>query len=349
MEGRSYKASFEMIGNAQVFPFQYFYLNAIPMFNGIYQVTNVKHSITPNDMKTTAEGIRMRFSAGELAGIKPVTLDSLANINVVEQTVDASNLTKRPVFAEDDFNPAISIGIDATGGNKGVAGNYSTSSSRPSYNQTQKNNINALIKQMNDAGIFNLFAKAAILAIVSKECGFILKPENLNYSPERIRVVWESTSFADSTKYGNSPEALGNWKYGNRYGNGPKEGYKYRGRGYNQITFKSAYKKYGDAIGVNLVDDPDKLNNPKYAGLAAIAYFKIGLKSLSNSKSEYYNNPSKTFNTFKTLEDAVGAIYHTNAGVGKSIPKVESDTTGGRHKAFAVSGYMLEIVKAGKI
>lgn len=97
MEGRSYKATFDMIGNAQVFPFQYFYLNSIPMFNGLYQVTNVKHSITPNDMKTTAEGIRMRFSAGELAGIQPVTLDSLANINVVEETTDASDITKRTV------------------------------------------------------------------------------------------------------------------------------------------------------------------------------------------------------------------------------------------------------------
>jgi predicted chitinase len=349
MEGRSYKASFEMIGNAQVFPFQYFYLNAIPMFNGIYQVTNVKHSITPNDMKTTAEGIRMRFSAGELAGIQPITLDSLANINVVEQTVDASNLTERPLFAEDDFDPSITRGIDETGGNKGSGKNYSTSSSRPSYNQTQKNNINSLIKQMNDAGIFNPFAKAAILAVISKECGFIPQTENLNYSPERMRVVWPSTSVADSKKYGNNPEAFGNWKYGNKYGNGSKDGYKYRGRGFNQITFKSAYEKYGNAIGVNLIADPNKLNDPKYAGLAAIAYFKIGLKSLSDSKSAYYDNPSKTFNTFKTLEDAVGAIYHTNAGVGKSISKVLADTTGGRQKAFAVSGYMLEIVKAGRI
>jgi hypothetical protein len=97
MEGRSYKASFDMIGNAQVFPYQYFYLNSIPIFNGIYQVTKVKHSITPNDMKTTAEGIRMRFSRGELAGIKPVTLDTLSNINVVEETIDASNLAERGI------------------------------------------------------------------------------------------------------------------------------------------------------------------------------------------------------------------------------------------------------------
>jgi hypothetical protein len=101
-----------MIGNAQVFPFQYFYLNSIPIFDGIYQVTEVKHSITPNDMKTSAEGIRMRFSKGELAGIRPVTLDSLANINVVEEITDASSLADRPfvtrpqpVFAtEDTYN-----------------------------------------------------------------------------------------------------------------------------------------------------------------------------------------------------------------------------------------------------
>jgi len=97
MEGRSYKATFEMKGNAQVFPMQYFYLNSIPIFNGLYQVTSVKHNITPNDMSTTAEGIRMRFSKGELAGIRPVTLDSLANINVVEETADASSLTERAI------------------------------------------------------------------------------------------------------------------------------------------------------------------------------------------------------------------------------------------------------------
>ena len=84
MEGKSYKASFEMIGNAQIFPYQYFYLNSIPLFNGVYQVVSVNHNITPNDMKTSAEGIRMRFSAGELAGVKPVTLDSLENIQVQE-------------------------------------------------------------------------------------------------------------------------------------------------------------------------------------------------------------------------------------------------------------------------
>ena len=357
MEGRSYTASFEMVGNAQVFPMQYFYLNSIPIFNGLYQVTNVKHSITPNDMSTTAEGIRMRFSKGELAGIRPVTLDSLANINVVEETTDASKLTgrdvnttrKQPVFAEDDFDPSVTVGIDETGGNKGDAKKYNTAESRPSYSQEQKKNINLLLTQLTSKGITNDFAKAAVLSIISKESGFIPKSENLNYSPERMREVWHSISVADSKKYGNNPEAFGNWKYANQNGNGSNDGYKYRGRGFNQITFKNLYKKYGDAIGVNLVADPNKLNDPKHAGLAAIAYFNTALKGLKNATAAYYNNPSKNINAFQTLEDAVGAIYHTNAGINKSVSDVLADTTGGRHKAFAVSGYMLEIVKAGKI
>jgi hypothetical protein len=121
MEGRSYKASFEMVGNAQIFPMQYFYLNAIPVFNGIYQVTSVKHNITPNDMSTTAEGIRMRFSKGELAGIRPVTLDSLSNIIVVEETTNSSSLADRainttrqqPIFQTvSDVNSTLDVNYD---------------------------------------------------------------------------------------------------------------------------------------------------------------------------------------------------------------------------------------------
>ena len=86
MEGRSYKASFDMLGNAQVFPMQYFYLNSIPLFNGLYQVLKVKHNIKPNDMTTTAEGIRMRFNFGngDFGGVPPVTLEGLGSIDAIE-------------------------------------------------------------------------------------------------------------------------------------------------------------------------------------------------------------------------------------------------------------------------
>ena len=104
MEGRSYKASIDMLGNAQVFPMQFFFLDSIPLFNGLYQIMKVKHSIRPNDMTTTAEGIRMRvdFQTGEFGGIPPVTLETLADIPVSLISAGA------PEFNTGDFTNAVS-------------------------------------------------------------------------------------------------------------------------------------------------------------------------------------------------------------------------------------------------
>lgn len=95
MEGRSCKTTFEMIGNAQVFPMQYFYLNSIPLFNGLYQVLKVNHSITPNDMTTKAQGIRMRFGPGTTGGVQPITLESFENKDVVVEELENSPLKSR--------------------------------------------------------------------------------------------------------------------------------------------------------------------------------------------------------------------------------------------------------------
>lgn len=104
MEGRSYKASIDMLGNAQVFPMQFFYLDSIPLFNGLYQIMKVKHSITPNNMTTTAEGIRMRvdYQNGDFGGVYPITLETLANIPV--NLIDSAP----PVLSSGDFANAVS-------------------------------------------------------------------------------------------------------------------------------------------------------------------------------------------------------------------------------------------------
>jgi predicted chitinase len=51
------------------------------------------------------------------------------------------------------------------------------------------------------------------------------------------------------------------------------DGYKYRWRWFNQITFKANYKKYGKEIWEDLVETPDLLNNPAIAAKAALAFF----------------------------------------------------------------------------
>ena len=43
------------------------------------------------------------------------------------------------------------------------------------------------------------------------------------------------------------------------------DGYKYRGRGFVQITWKNNYKKLGDALGYDLVNNPDQALDPVVA------------------------------------------------------------------------------------
>jgi predicted chitinase len=61
------------------------------------------------------------------------------------------------------------------------------------------------------------------------------------------------------------------WNTGNTE---PGDGYTYRGRGFNQITFKSNYKKYGEKIGEDLLTTPDRLNDPIVAAKAVLAFFE---------------------------------------------------------------------------
>jgi len=78
-EGRSYTMKCELLGNAQLYPFQYFYFKNFKLFGGLYQTMKVNHTITPNNMTSSIEGIKMRFSGGKYGGIMPITSDSLRN------------------------------------------------------------------------------------------------------------------------------------------------------------------------------------------------------------------------------------------------------------------------------
>ena len=55
---RSYTATITCMGNVSIQPTQYFQLNYLPMFNGPYFIVNVSHSIRPNNIETTFEGVR---------------------------------------------------------------------------------------------------------------------------------------------------------------------------------------------------------------------------------------------------------------------------------------------------
>lgn len=109
MEGKSYMAGFSMIGNAQIFPMQYFYLNSIPLFNGLYQIRTVKHNITPNNMTTNAEGMRMRMSLGEIAAIRPITLETFENLGIQIESIDVDDLKERSSVTRPVVSPTTAV------------------------------------------------------------------------------------------------------------------------------------------------------------------------------------------------------------------------------------------------
>jgi hypothetical protein len=57
-KNRSYSCSISMLGNALIQPTMYFNLRYIPMFNGPYMITEVKHNISPGQFNTVFSGVR---------------------------------------------------------------------------------------------------------------------------------------------------------------------------------------------------------------------------------------------------------------------------------------------------
>lgn len=104
--------------------------------------------------------------------------------------------------------------------------------------------------------------------------GFTALKENLNYSAEGLTKVWAKRfpSLEVAQPYHRNPEKIANKVYADRMGNGNEasgEGFKYRGRGLIQLTGKDNYRACGEALGVDLVEDPDLVSSPQYAALSA--------------------------------------------------------------------------------
>jgi len=73
------------------------------------------------------------------------------------------------------------------------------------------------------------------------------------------------------------PEAIANRVYANRVGNGGErsgDGWRFKGRGYLQITGRANYRALADLIGLNLEFEPERLEEPAYAAAAAALYWR---------------------------------------------------------------------------
>jgi putative chitinase len=138
----------------------------------------------------------------------------------------------------------------------------------------------AVIAQIPDtAAKFNITTNlrlAHFLAQCGHESGgFKAINENLNYGAKGLLGVFPKYfNAASAAQYERKPEMIASKVYANRMGNGDeasKEGWKFRGRGYIQLTGKSNYTNFTKFIGEDCVANPD-LVATKYP-LASAAFF----------------------------------------------------------------------------
>lgn len=182
--------------------------------------------------------------------------------------------------------------------------------------------ISALNAAMTAAGVTGKYGRAAILGIAGGESAWIPQSEGYSYSADALQAVFSKTfknNRAAAEKYArwtgtrdsffdflyapeNNGGALGNTQ--------PGDGGKYFGRGFIQLTGRANYTKYGRLAGVDIVNNPQTLNED-YAVSAKVAiayfqdrvrvsaddpgYFQAALKAVGGAKSgypkkEYYYN-----------------------------------------------------------
>lgn len=103
--------------------------------------------------------------------------------------------------------------------------------------------------------------------------------ENMNYSTNALLRVFRKyfpTRYAAS-RFARKPRAIANRVYANRMGNGNEasgDGWRYRGRGFIQLTGKNNYRALSQAVGVDYVNYPDKLLKEADAMVAACWFWR---------------------------------------------------------------------------
>ena len=147
-----------------------------------------------------------------------------------------------------------------------------------------------LIDDMISHEINTPLRAAHFLAQAAHESGgFKFKSENLNYSKDSLLKVFPKYfTPASAEAYHRQPEKIASRVYANRMGNGDeasKDGWKFKGRGYIQLTGKDNYKAFSEwAKEPSIMTNPDQVADDKYAGLSAIWFWnKNGLSKIADT------------------------------------------------------------------
>jgi len=144
----------------------------------------------------------------------------------------------------------------------------------------------AVLAQIPDTAakfnITNILRLAHFLAQAGHESGgFKTTQENLNYSAKGLKGIFPKYfpgNLAES--YARKPEKIANKVYSSRMSNGNEasgDGYKFRGRGYIQLTGRANYTLFDKTVPEDILSNPDLVSG-KYSMMSAAWFFdKNGL------------------------------------------------------------------------
>lgn len=207
--------------------------------------------------------------------------------------------------------------------NKSISGGSSTSG--VSYGGNQDSNLNEIAAAAEKLGITNPQIIIAMQANALKETGGRVLVENVNYtknSRERLTEIFgkriSSLSDAELAKIQTSPETFANYIYGakgNSLGNTePGDGYKFRGRGFIQITGRANYAAaskalYGDD---RLLKNPDLLNDPKVAAESTAWFVNRSLDNFARKMNINKNDLTQEQATHLITSIVAGKVIDKN-------------------------------------
>ena len=132
---------------------------------------------------------------------------------------------------------------------------------------------------------------ADFVAQTSNESGGYTRfDENLKYSARRLTQVWPNRfpTLASALPYAWDPSdpdrediALANYTYGRRMGNerngiNDDDGWNTRGRGMLALTGTDNYIAFGQALGIDLIHNPDLAADPGISTVIALEFYKRG-------------------------------------------------------------------------
>jgi predicted chitinase len=199
-----------------------------------------------------------------------------------------------------------------------------------------------LLKELDAVGIKNTVIQNAILTICWKEGGFRAVVEDCygTTANSRIRDVFGSrvamfneaqlnTLKKDCIKFFDQVYGSKNDKYFGFKTMNDKvgDGYRYRGRGLNGITFKVQYINLGKKMGLDLLNNPELLEKPEVQAKASAVYFAEVFKNYDALIKRKFGSSAKDIKDYDT---ALKLIYNCNAGLGNDINKlIANDTTDG--------------------